>query len=266
MVEVLLYVHKNHGPVYIGRCRNRRFIRDGSPGRPPRLSQLLSSDLNNYNIIIRAANQRLEHRLFCLEYVTGVVKLDSNCYDSNSWWDPSGITANSTGRCGLRHTFESARKRCSECGVTAGPNAGLLRPRWSVPRYYSKCSVLSLVCRLGDASGTGLSWLIRNPANAAGGACTTGELGHLSSQCCVYHCHSGTKPSLELKYKNQVSTSIELFFCLRLVWGVCVCVCVCVCVWERECVCECVLFCFVCLFLFRSLLNWTKLISRFGGL
>ena len=27
MVEVLLYVH-----------RNRRFIRDGSPGRPPRLS------------------------------------------------------------------------------------------------------------------------------------------------------------------------------------------------------------------------------------
>ena len=32
MVEVLLYVH-----------RNRRFIRDGSPGRPPRLTQLLSS-------------------------------------------------------------------------------------------------------------------------------------------------------------------------------------------------------------------------------
>ena len=33
LVEVLLYVH-----------RNRRFIRDGTPGRPPRLlTQLLSS-------------------------------------------------------------------------------------------------------------------------------------------------------------------------------------------------------------------------------
>ena len=33
VAEVLLYVH-----------RNRRFIRDGSPGHPPRLSQLLSSE------------------------------------------------------------------------------------------------------------------------------------------------------------------------------------------------------------------------------
>ena len=44
VVEVLLYVH-----------RNRSLIRDGSPGRPPRLSyssQVLSSDKNYKNSLL----------------------------------------------------------------------------------------------------------------------------------------------------------------------------------------------------------------------
>ena len=44
VVEALLYVH-----------RNRRFIRDGSPGRPPRLShssQVLSCDKNYKNSLL----------------------------------------------------------------------------------------------------------------------------------------------------------------------------------------------------------------------